>query len=82
MGMFSLVFAVRSVTSEVTFYSYFPSKHLSRLPSVPQVHRHIFQNTLKEKYTRVYVAELCVVDIKMLPHTFIFIQHTSYLYYQ
>jgi len=44
------------------FYSYFPSKHLSRLPSVPQVHHHIFQNSLKENYTSVYVADLCVVD--------------------
>ena len=62
MGMFSLLFAVHFVTSEVMFYSYFPSKYLSRLPSVPQVHHHIFQNSLKEKYTSVYVADLCVVD--------------------
>ena len=62
MGMFSLLFAVHSVTSEVMFYSYFPNTHLSGLPSVPQAHHHIFQNSLKEKYTSVYVADLCVAD--------------------
>jgi hypothetical protein len=62
MERFFLDFGVYSVTSRGLICSHFPSKHLSQLPSEPQVHHHISQYSLEKIIMLLDIRQLLLMS--------------------